>query len=445
MSKPRADLNVEPAGLPALALGRRPFHVLAKPTGPRCNLACDYCFFLSKEEFYPDSAFRMGPKTQEAYLRQLFSAHAGAPEVIVAWQGGEPTLMGLDFFRQSIQLERQLAEPGQSVLNTIQTNGTLIDDEWATFLTENHFLVGISIDGPAEVHDEFRHDKAGAPTHHRVMAGLERLRDHNVDYNVLCTVNAANQDRGPEVYRFLRDESGAEFIQFIPIVERPSPGGVPTGTEVTERSVSPEGFGRFMVEVFEEWVRRDVGTVYVQQFDSALATVVGEPGTVCVNTPVCGRQVVLEDNGDLYSCDHFVQPDCLIGNIAETTLGELVDSPQQAAFGQAKYDTLTEACRACAMLAACWGGCPKDRFATSALGEPGHQYLCAGYRAYFEHVAEPLAVMAHLLSSDRAPSDIMARYSAADATRGRNDACPCGSGRKWKNCHGSQPSGHVSS
>jgi len=415
---------------------RWPFHVLAKPTGPVCNLACDYCFFLAKEALYPGSRFRMSDETLDRYLRQLFEAHRGMPEVVVAWQGGEPTLMGVDFFRRSIELEQRYMEPGQSVLNTIQTNGTLIDDEWASFLGENQFLVGISIDGPAEVHDAFRHDKAGRPTFDRVMAGLAKLREHAVDYNVLCTVHSANQDRGREVYRFLRDECGAEFIQFIPIVERPAPGGIPTGTEVTERSVSPEGYGRFMIEVFEEWVRRDIGTVYVQQFDSALANFVGEPGAVCVHAPVCGRQVAMEDNGDVYSCDHFVQPDCLLGNVASASLAELVDSDEQVAFGDAKRTTLTRYCLQCGVLRLCNGGCPKDRFATSPLGDEGHQCLCAGYFAFFNHIAGPLADMAALLSAGRAPAELMARHSAEDSTRSRNDLCPCGSGRKWKNCHG---------
>jgi uncharacterized protein len=291
------DLSAESAG-PVLTVPGAPlaFHVMAKPTGAVCNLDCEYCFFLSKEMLYPGSRFRMAADLQETYLRQLLEAHARAPEVVVAWQGGEPTMMGLDFFRRAIDLQRRYARPGQQVLNTIQTNGTLLTDEWGEFLKANEFLVGISIDGPAQMHDAYRVDKGGKPTFGRVMKGLEVLKRHGVDWNVLTTIHAVNGDHGRAVYTFLRDELGAGFIQFIPIIERATEATLPAadagwggrvkgrplylqeGSLVTHRSVGPAQYGRFLIEVFEEWVRRDIGTVYVQMFDTALANWYGEGG-----------------------------------------------------------------------------------------------------------------------------------------------------------------------
>ena len=333
------------------------FHVMAKPTGAVCNLDCEYCFFLSKEMLYPGSRFRMAEDLQETYIRQLLEGHARSPEVVVAWQGGEPTMMGLDFFRRSIELERKYAAPGQRVLNTIQTNGTLLDDEWGGFLKENDFLVGISIDGPREMHDAYRVDKGGKPTFDRVMRGLDVLRRHEVDWNVLTTIHAVNGDHGRGVYAFLRDELGATFIQFIPIIERATEQSLPIadsgwgggvkgrplytqeGNLVTHRSVGPEQYGRFMIDVFEEWVRRDIGTVYVQMFDTALANFYGEPGGMCVHAKTCGQQLAIEHNGDLYSCDHYVEPGYLLGNIGDRHMLELVASPQaaQVRAGQVRH------------------------------------------------------------------------------------------------------------
>jgi uncharacterized protein len=432
----------------------RAFHVMAKPSGATCNLDCDYCFFLSKEMLYPGSRFRMAEELQELYLRQLLEGHRNAPEVVVAWQGGEPTLMGLDFFRRSIDLIETHKRPGQQVLNTLQTNGTLLTDEWGVFLAEQHFLVGISIDGPRDIHDKYRLDKGGKGTFDRVMRGLDVLRRNKVDYNVLTTVHAASQHRGREVYRFLRDECGATFMQFIPIVERATPETLAAansgwgdrgrlrplyvldGSLVTDRTVSPDGYGRFHIDIFEDWVRRDIGTVYVQMFDTALANWYGEGGAMCVHSETCGQQLALEHNGDLYSCDHFVEPRFKLGNIRDLPMLDMVASPQQLAFGQAKRDTLTRYCLDCDVRFACHGGCPKDRFATSPYGEPGQHYLCPSYKSFFGHVRTPMEAMCVLLREDRAPSELMAGYAAEDAKRGRNDPCTCGSGRKWKSCHG---------
>jgi uncharacterized protein len=444
-----------PAGAP------RAFHVMAKPTGATCNLDCEYCFFLSKEMLYPGSRFRMAEELQETYLRQLLDAHRTVPEVVVAWQGGEPTLMGLDFFRRSVELIEQYKRPGQRVLNTLQTNGTLLTDEWGEFLAEQHFLVGISIDGPRDIHDAYRVDKGGKPTFDKVMRGLDVLRRNKVDYNILTTIHAANEARGREVYRFLRDECGAEFVQFIPIVERATPETLAAANEgwgdrgtlrplyvldgslVTDRTVSPVGYGRFLIDVFEEWVRRDIGTVYVQMFDTALASWAGEGAGMCVHAETCGSQMALEHNGDLYSCDHFVEPRYKLGNIRDLPMLEMAGSAQQRAFGRAKRDTLTQYCLDCDVRFACNGGCPKDRFATSPYGEPGQHYLCPGYKAFFGHVTWPMEAMRGLLRAGRAPRELMAAYAAGDARRGRNDPCPCESGRKWKVCHGTGPGSSI--
>ena len=437
-----------PAGAPLA------FHLLAKPTGAICNLDCTYCFFLSKEMLYPGSRFRMADDLLELYLRQLIEAHAGSPEVVVAWQGGEPTMMGLDFFRRSAALAEAVKRPGQRIVHTIQTNGTLLDDAWGAFFAEHGFLVGLSVDGPAEIHDTYRVDKGGKGSFDRVMKGLAVLRRNGVEWNALTTVHAASQDRGREVYRFLRDECGARFMQFIPIVERATPVTLPManagwgaavrdrplytqdGSLVTGRSVSPGGYGRFLIDVFEDWVRRDVGEVYVQMFDVALANWYGEPPGLCVHSETCGLALALEHTGDLYSCDHFVEPAYKLGNIRDKKMIELIALPQQQEFGLAKRDTLPMFCLQCDVRFACHGGCPKDRFTVAPDGEPGLHYLCPSYKAFFGHIRPAMEQMCGLLRAGQAPSQVAGRYARADARRGRNQACTCGSGRKWKHCHG---------
>jgi uncharacterized protein len=436
----------QPTGAP------RAFHLLAKPTGAVCNLDCAYCFFLSKEMLYPGSRFRMADELLETYLRQLIEAHATAPEVMVAWQGGEPTLMGVEFFRRSVEVVEQYLQPGQRAVHTIQTNGTLLDAEWAAFFREHDFLVGLSIDGPRELHDTYRADKGGKGSFDLVMRGLGHLRDADVEWNALTTIHSANAEHGRDVYRFLRDECGARFVQLIPIIERVAEtsedGSVPwsswrdrplyvqAGDRVTGRSVTAEQYGRFLIDVFEEWVRRDVGEVYVQMFDVALANWVGEPPTLCIHSETCGLALALEHTGDLYSCDHFVEPRYKLGNVRETHMLELVASQQQRRFGLDKRDTLPRYCLGCDVRFACHGGCPKDRFIETPDGEPGLNYLCAGYQAFFHHLDCPMRFMADRLRHGGAPSEIVGFYAAEDAARGRNEPCTCSSGRKWKHCHG---------
>ena len=401
------------------------FHLLAKPTGPICNLDCEYCFFLSKEELYPGDRFRMDDTTLESYIQQLLAAHR-TPEVTVAWQGGEPTMMGLDFFRRSMDVVERHRDPNQRVQHTIQTNGVLIDERWASFFAEHGFLVGLSVDGPRDIHDAYRKDKRGEGSFDRVLRGYRHLQAAGVDVNILCTVHRENEDRGLEVYRYFRDQLGAAFIQFIPIVERTTEAFLPlanigwssdraekrplyvqSGSLVTDRSVSADGYGRFLIEVFDEWVRHDVGEVFVQMFDVALANWHNKPPGLCVFSETCGQALALEHNGDLYSCDHYVEPDYLLGNIADTPLAELVSSPAQIAFGLAKRDTLPQYCRDCDVRFACHGGCPRNRFRSTPDGEEGLNYLCPSYLAFFRHVDPAMRLMSRLLSQGRAPSEIV--------------------------------------
>ena len=401
------------------------FHVLIKPTGAICNLDCKYCFFLSKEMLYPGSRFQMAEGLLEKYLKQLLESHR-APQVDVAWQGGEPTLMGLDFFKRSVEFVNKLKRPSQQIQYTIQTNGTLLNDEWCAFFKKNNFLVGLSVDGPKALHDIYRVNKGGAGSFDQVMRGFEFLKKHNVDVNILCTVHAANQGHPLDVYRFFRDELGAQFIQFIPIIERAStatlsianlgwserPGGdrplyINDGNQVTDRSVTAEAYGKFLIAIFDEWLKTDVGKVYVQHFDSALANWVGVPGAVCIFSETCGQAVALEHNGDLYSCDHFVEPAHKLGNIHETHLIQLLSSSQQIKFGQDKKDSLPRYCRECEVRFACHGECPKNRFIKTPDGEEGLNYLCTAYKAFFTHINEPMTIMTELLRRRRFADEIM--------------------------------------
>ncbi|HEY0787822.1 MAG TPA: anaerobic sulfatase maturase [Thermoanaerobaculia bacterium] len=381
------------------------FHLLAKPAGPACNLECAYCFYLPTEEMYPGSSFRMSDEVLERYLRQLLGAHADSAEVNVSWQGGEPTLMGLPFFERAVAIAERLRRPGQTVHHSIQTNGILLDDAWCAFLKGNGFLVGLSIDGPREQHEAYRVGKGGRGSFDGAMRAWKLLRRHGADVNVLCAVHAGNEGRPREVYRFFRDELHAEFLQFIPIVERTGTAG-----EVTRRSVTPERFGRFLISVFDEWIRRDVGRIFVQTFDAVLGNWVGAP-SLCIFARDCTWYPVMEHNGDVYSCDHFVRPENLLGNIGDATLAELMESDAQRAFGARKETTLPKACRECEFLFACEGECPRNRFVRGAEGD-SLNYLCAGYKEFFAHVARPMTIMAELLRAGRPPAEVTRHLGA---------------------------------
>jgi len=379
---------------------------MAKPRGAICNLRCDYCYYLRKTDLYPSTSFRMSDETLESYTRQYIQSQQ-VPEVNFGWQGGEPTLMGLDFFRKAVAYQQKYARPGMKIENTLQTNGTLLNDEWCRFFAKNRFLIGISLDGPREVHDVYRKDKGGAPTFDRVMRGVKLLRKHKVDFNVLTCVSAANVHQPLEVYHFLRDEISAQFIQFIPIVERDNETGFQEGTAVTSRSITGKQYGDFLIAIFDEWVHRDVGRVFVQIFDTALGRWLGAPGGLCVFQETCGKALVMEHNGDLYSCDHFVEPRYLLGNILETPLIELVGSEQQLKFGLNKKASLPRYCRECPVLFACNGGCPKNRTDLTPDGEAGLNHLCKGYKAFFTHIDQPMRMMAGLLRQGHPAAEIM--------------------------------------
>lgn len=396
-------------------------HVMAKPTGAICNLDCSYCFFLDKEELYPGSKFRMTDEVLETYIQQLIQAHR-TPEVTVAWQGGEPTLMGLDFFRKAIAYQEKYRKPGMTFENTLQTNGTLLTDEWCEFFKDNNYLIGLSLDGPRELHDANRVDKGGGPTFDKVMKGLRLLQKHGVEYNILTTVNRVNSQHPLEVYRFLRDEAKTSWMQFIPVVERINDDGktlYQQGTTVSENSVLADQFGKFLIEIFDEWIRWDVGEVFVQTFEAAVRSWLNLPTGMCFFSPTCGMGVALEHNGDLYSCDHFVEPDYLLGNIQETPMAALVGSKKQSQFGKDKLESLPKYCRDCEVRFACHGECPKHRFITTPDGEPGLNYLCAGYKAFFNHIDEPLKMMVQLYKNGEPATKVMSQMLAKDRRKKR--------------------------
>jgi uncharacterized protein len=338
--------------------------------------------------------------------------------------------MGLDFFRKAVALQEKYRKPNMRIKNTFQTNGVLLDDEWCRFFKEHNFLVGLSMDGPRELHDAYRVDKGGKPTFDKVYRALKLLQKHGVEFNILCVVNRINADHPLRVYRFFKNE-GVEFIQFIPAVERTPEGGV------TEWTVRPEQWGNFLCAIFDEWVRNDVGRIFVQQFEVALEAWLGFEPSLCVHAKTCGNCLAMEHNGDLFSCDHFVFPDYYLGNIMETPMTQLVASPFQRKFGRDKWDKLPRYCRECPVLFACNGGCPKDRFIKTPDGEDGLNYLCAGYKRFFTHIDPYMRLMAQLLRQGQPAwliMDILRQSEQPKRKVGPNDPCPCGSGRKFKKC-----------
>lgn len=375
------------------------FHVMLKPSGAACNLDCHYCFYLPKEALYPGVPSRMSEEVLETFTRDYLQSQT-APEVHFTWQGGEPTLLGLGFFRRALELQRRYAPPGVTVYNSLQTNGVLLDEEWCRFLKENRFLVGLSLDGPKDLHDAYRVDKRQRPTFDRVYRALKLLQKHRVDVNVLCVVHRANSQHPQRVYRFFRRE-GVQFIQFIPAVEPTPDGGV------TEWTVPARAWGEFLCAVFDEWVRRDVGRVFVQHFDVALEAWLGLEPSICVHARTCGNCLAMERNGDLFSCDHYVSPDYFLGNIREVPLAQMVASPFQRQFGRDKWERLPTTCRRCEVLFVCHGGCPKDRFARTPEGEEGLNYLCEGYKRFFTHIAPYMRLMAQLIRAGQPAARIM--------------------------------------
>jgi uncharacterized protein len=424
---------------PPITDAGRGFHLLTKPVGPICNLDCKYCFYLEKGKLYPgEKQWRMSDAVLEEYIRQYIGSQPG-PEINFAWQGGEPTLPGVEFFRRAGALQKKHAA-GKTIFNAIQTNGTLLDDEWCEFLAANQFLVGLSIDGPAELHDKYRVDKRQQPTFATVMRGLELLKKHGVEFNTLTVVNRANSRQPLEVYRFLKG-IGSQFLQFIPLVERAAPAEMKSaGYEfaappalrsaglrhgpaqdthqhavpeagaplpVTPWSVEADQYGKFLCAIFDEWVRHDVGKTFVQLFDVALGNWLGLGSSLCVFAEKCGAAMAIEHNGDLYSCDHYVYPRHKLGNVMNRSLGEMVNSPQQMKFGGDKFDSLPKFCRECEVRFACNGECPKHRFIQTPDGEDGLNYLCPAYKKFFNHINPAMRAMARLLQAGQAPARIM--------------------------------------
>jgi uncharacterized protein len=428
----------------------RGFHVMAKPIGPICNLDCSYCYYLEKESLYPNTRqWKMPDDVLENFIRQ-FIQQQNRPEITFAWQGGEPTLLGVDFFQRVIDLQKKYAH-GKKINNTLQTNGTLLDDAWCEFFTINDFLIGLSIDGPRELHDLYRVDKSQKPTFSQVLRGLEFLKKHQTNFNTLTVVNRANSQRPLDVYRFLK-QIGSGFLQFIPLVERrslsiqlsvhgaqlaapPDPAAPRENAAniVTPWSVEPTQYGEFLCKIFDQWVRHDVGKVFVQLFDVALGSWMGRDSSLCVFAKTCGNAVALEHNGDLYSCDHFVYPQYHLGNVQNNSLQEMLQSPKQIKFGNDKLDTLPNYCKQCSVRFACNGECPKHRFTKTPDGEDGLNYLCPAYKRFFNHIDPQMKIMANLLRNRRPAADIM-QWSASTSPPGRNDPCPCGSGKKFKKC-----------
>lgn len=428
-----------------------PFWVMAKPTGPRCNLDCSYCYYLDKVELYPDEGkFRMPPDILEIFIRDYIASQSGAGsrEIHFVWQGGEPTMLGLGYFRDIVALQRRHCPAGHAIRNALQTNGTLLDEEWARFLHDEGFLVGLSLDGPPHLHDHYRRDRRDQPSSPRVLSAWDLLTRHRVETNVLCVVSNHNAGFPLEVYRYLRD-IGVQYMQFIPVVERidrqgtlaPPPRPGDEDFAVAPWSVSPGDYGRFLCRIFDEWVRHDVGRVFVQLFDLQLGIWSGEPASLCVFAETCGSGLALEHNGDLYACDHYVYPEFRLGNIGQTSIEALATLPQQRQFGLDKKARLPEACKRCEWRFACHGGCPKHRFLLTPEGDPERlNYFCESNRMFFTHAAPYLEGMVRLLRQGQPPArimDVLARQAGARSPQVRRNApCPCGSGRKFKRCCG---------
>lgn len=388
--------------------GPQAFNIMIKPVGSLCNLRCRYCYYLDKADIYGGKEPRMTYEMLETFIREYIAAN-DVPEVLFNWHGGEPLLMGLDFYRKAIQLQEKYAS-GKIIRNALQTNATLVTAEWAAFFRENGFLIGVSLDGPKDVHDCYRAGKGGGSTFERVVKGIADLYKAGVDYNIMATVNRKSEGRGLEIYQFLKG-AGTRFIQFMPVLEHVKGGRIVSpdeeGSQIAPWSVSAEGFGRFLCDIFDYWVRHDVGSVFINQFDSTLAMWCGEQPGTCTFAQTCGGNSVIEHNGDLYPCDHFVYEDYRIGNVLETDLRTLMASEKQIRFGIDKRNGLPKKCVTCRWYFACHGECPKHRFNRTDSGEPGLNALCDGYSMFFSHVAPYMERMKQLLSEGRPPADIM--------------------------------------
>lgn len=398
----------------------RPLYVMLKPAGSLCNLRCKYCYYLEKNALYTEQKNHViSDEMLDKFIREYIEAQT-SPDVLFCWHGGETLMRPISFYRRAIELQRKYAR-GRRIDNTIQTNATMLTDEWCEFFRENNFLVGVSIDGPQEFHDEYRRTATGKPTFHKVMQGIRLLNKHNVDWNALAVVNDFNADYPLEFYNFFK-EIGCHYIQFTPIVERrierndglSLAPGMEEGGELVDFSVTPEQWGKFLCTIFDEWVRHDVGTYFIQIFDATLANWVGVQPGLCSLAKECGHAGVMEFNGDVYSCDHFVYPEHLLGNINEKTITEMMYGEKQRKFAKLKHELLPQQCRECPVEFACHGECPKNRFTRDKYGNPGLNYLCKGYRQFFEHVKPHMDFMKGELDAKRPPSNVMNFVASAE-------------------------------
>ncbi len=392
----------------------KPLYVMLKPIGSKCNLDCDYCYYLEKSDLYPSKPQVMSEELLERFIQQYIESQTQR-EVMFTWHGGETLMRPLSFYRKAVELQKKYGR-GRQIDNSIQTNGTLLNDDWCIFLKENNFLVGISIDGPQTFHDEYRRDKMGRPSFHRVMKGIELLQKHGVEFNCMAVVNDYNADYPLEFYQFFK-EIGCQYLQFTPIVERlrksKSPLKLATAqeedneAELAPYSVTADKWGNFLCSIFDEWIKEDVGKIFIQLFDSTLANWVGEQPGVCTMAKTCGHAGVMEFNGDVYACDHYVFPEYRLGNIYSKTLTSMMYSDEQQNFGKDKFDKLPQQCSECDMLFACYGECPKNRFIRDKYGNKGLNFLCDGYYHFFHHVAPYMDYMKQELLARRPPANVM--------------------------------------
>ena len=392
----------------------KPLYVMLKPAGAHCNLACKYCYYLEKNNLYQNSnRHLMSDEMLEQFTREYIEAQT-MPQVLFTWHGGEPLMRSIDFYKKALALQKKYAH-GKQIDNVIQTNGTLLTDEWCEFFAQNHWLVGISIDGPQEYHDHYRVTPAGKPSWEKVMQGISLLKKHRVEWNAMAVVNTYNAEHPLEFYHFFRD-NGCQYLQFTPIVERLTEhedgrtlASLADNREIplADASVTPEQWGNFLCTIFDDWVRHDVGKMFVEIFDCTLANWMGVLPGICAYSKECGHAGVMEHNGDVYSCDHFVFPEYKLGNIREQSLIDMLYGEKQQAFSRLKHTSLPRQCKECDMEFACHGECPKNRFEKDKYGEPGLNYLCQGYYQYYSHVAPYMDFMKRELLAQRPPANIM--------------------------------------
>jgi len=443
-----------------------PFSMLAKPIGPVCNIDCAYCFYLDKTDLYPGTnSFKMNETVLEQYVHQYIEGQpAGTAEVSFGWQGGEPTLMGIPFFESVLKYQKKHSRSGMKIKNILQTNGILLNDHWGKFFHDHSFLLGISIDGPETLHDQFRFDKKGKGTFKQVMRGIEICHKHKVEFNTLTVVQSQNAEHPTQIYDFLKG-IGSTFFQFIPIVEHShyrvtdnqldemiyptEENALDPHIAVNKRSVGSQQWGQFLNKIFDRWLdKEDIGSIFLRDFEMLLGLVMGLRSTICVHSETCGNAPAIEHNGDLYSCDHYVDSDYLLGNTAKQSLAEMMNSEQQIKFGNDKRDTLPQYCLDCDYLQYCWGACPKDRIKFTPQKEKGLHYLCEGYKAFYSHTEPYFQKIAECIRMGHPAKDwknleaLQRRASAPHPLHkrqnnvGRNTSCPCGSGKKYKICCG---------